>query len=174
MTARICNVAGCDRVTRKPGSEMCDLHYSRLRNRGTTDAPAYVNSGHVCLIEGCGNPSRRKGLCEMHGQRVKKHGDPTFEFRADNNHQWTGDAATYFAIHQRLRKTRGPARAHVCAFCGMPARQWAYDHTDPNERTSDVGPYSTDLERYQPACVPCHKASDLAHLRMVRSTVVAS
>ena len=62
----------------------------------------------------------------------------------------------------RLRDDRGPAAAYACAHgCGRGADQWAYDHSCPNERQSDVGPFSTDLDRYMPLCHSCHKLFDL-------------
>ncbi len=32
----------------------------------------------ACLIDGCGRPIHGRGLCDMHYQRLKKHGDPLF------------------------------------------------------------------------------------------------
>lgn len=56
-----------------------------------------------------------------------------------------------------------PASSHQCTHCDQRAKHWAYDHTDPAERTDPkMGPYSTDLDRYLPLCVPCHKRFDLA------------
>jgi hypothetical protein len=112
-------------------------------------------------------------MCKLHATRLRRHGDPHVVIPSDErdlaigerNTNWTGDGATYLAMHQRLRKHRGPARTRACFACGAPARQWSYDHCDPDERVSDDGlPYSVNLDRYQPRCVPCHKAYDLAHI----------
>lgn len=69
----------------------------------------------------------------------------------------------YSAVHERLRKSRGRAAEHVCE-CGQPARQWAYDGSDPNELSdTDHGrpvTYSADLSRYVPMCVSCHRRLD--------------
>lgn len=43
-----------------------------------------------------------------------------------------------------------------------PAAHWSYDHLDSQQKIdAECGPYSTDLDRYVPRCVPCHKKHDL-------------
>lgn len=48
----------------------------------------------------------------------------------------------------------------------MQARDWSYDHTDPDERYgrdregAALHPYSLDPARYQPRCRTCHIAFD--------------
>lgn len=123
----------------------------------------------TCSVDACTGPLRaRKTLCEKHYQRLHRHGDvhhPGRQHmpRLEAHWKWTGSDGSYNAVHHRLTKKRGPARAQTCA-CGAPAKHWAYDHTDPDERAGADGPFSTDLARYRPMCVPCHKALDLAHL----------
>ena len=71
-----------------------------------------------------------------------------------------GHTTAYMRVHQRLRRTRGPASAQPCAAgCGKAAKEWAYHgpQTPGNWR-----PYSTDLSQYAPLCVPCHKRHDQA------------
>lgn len=73
-------------------------------------------------------------------------------------------STSYHAVHHRLRRTRGPASAQLCA-CGNRASAWAYDRSDLNELTEWVKGggkviYSADLERYQPMCTPCHHTLD--------------
>lgn len=75
------------------------------------------------------------------------------------NPMWTGDDASYNAVHFRLWRSRGRASEHLCA-CGDQAREWAYQHGDPDERQSRLGPYSVDLDRYLPKCVKCHRRLD--------------
>ena len=72
--------------------------------------------------------------------------------------------AGYGAAHDRVRRDRGPASEHTCAACRRNrAHQWAYDHSDSNERVDpQLGPYSLDPARYRPLCVSCHKLADLA------------
>ena len=84
--------------------------------------------------------------------------------RGEGHYGWAGEEASYGTVHGRLREYRGPARLLQCETCDSPARQWAYDHLDPNEKQSDRGPYSADLSHYRALCVPCHKAFDLARL----------
>jgi hypothetical protein len=70
----------------------------------------------------------------------------------------------------RVRATKGSASQHTCP-CGAPAAHWAYDHQDPDQRIGQAGkrgeglPYSLNPDHYQPRCVPCHKAADLARLK---------
>jgi hypothetical protein len=62
----------------------------------------------------------------------------------------------YDAVHRMLRVKRGPARDHRCCGCGLWAKQWAYDHEDPEEVSRNGRTYSTDLAHYFPLCGPCH------------------
>lgn len=79
---------------------------------------------------------------------------------------------SYVTLHQRLRKRNGPARNQTCRSCLGTARQWAYDHTDPNQlwdtiqdgRTPYQIPYSLDLDRYIPLCTFCHRWFDKLNL----------
>lgn len=75
----------------------------------------------------------------------------------------TVEFPAYATMHYRLQRHRGLAAAHSCAACGVAAQEWAYDRRDPDELQSRHGPYSTDMDHYQPMCVPCHKALDAAH-----------
>jgi hypothetical protein len=78
----------------------------------------------------------------------------------------------YNAAHDRVRRDRGPAHDYRCVGCGRPARHWAYDHGDPDELASALGPYSLDLDRYRPLCVGCHKRADLDHRARARFAMV--
>lgn len=74
-------------------------------------------------------------------------------------------STTYRAVHSRLRREHGPASGYQCARCpDSPAKDWAYDHADADELTTDwygkTVAYSTDLARYQPLCRPCHTIFD--------------
>lgn len=78
---------------------------------------------------------------------------PKGEFRVED--------PSYETIHARLFYTYGRASERVCGRCGKQALQWAYDHSDPDEKVDPKGrPYSYDLERYTPLCVKCHRAVD--------------
>lgn len=81
----------------------------------------------------------------------------------------------YKAVHARLRRTRGPARAHRCAVCGKQAVDWSYSGTDPLEvaELPDPSPfprrprrYSLNPDHYAPLCLRCHRDRDRpAHCR---------
>lgn len=75
------------------------------------------------------------------------------------------DTASYRAVHKRLDADRGPASTHPCTHCGDPARDWAYDHNDPDELTAQVRggtlAYSLDQDRYIPLCKLCHQRFDV-------------
>jgi hypothetical protein len=78
-----------------------------------------------------------------------------------SNPNWRADAITYGAAHDRVRASLGSARRHTCVACGEPADDWAYNHADPEEKTSPDGyPYSVNPQHYQPMCVPCHRHFD--------------
>lgn len=70
--------------------------------------------------------------------------------------------ATYRGVHRRLRMLRGAANGHLCADCSKPAKEWAYDHSDPNAATCPrTGMlYSPDIAHYSPRCRSCHEALD--------------
>ncbi len=69
----------------------------------------------------------------------------------EQNSAWTGDNASYTAIHLRLRKERGPAKE--CIFgCGHSRYQWAHNFDGE----------SADLEEYVAMCTICHARFDAA------------
>lgn len=39
-------------------------------------APGPVTKDKICCIEGCSKPLKSNGMCSMHAQRVRRHGDP--------------------------------------------------------------------------------------------------
>lgn len=70
----------------------------------------------------------------------------------------------YTGMHTRLNRERGKASSHACVDCGQPAREWSYDHDDPDEvrgvhRGTPVV-YSLDVARYSPRCSSCHNDLD--------------
>ena len=105
----------------------------------------------------------------MHYERQRKHGSvdvvlphqtPWRRSGEDAPH-WKGDAVNYNGVHARLRRQRGRAGDQTCE-CGRPAKDWAYDHADPDERRDEThnGPYSTKVEHYIPMCRSCHRTFD--------------
>ena len=74
---------------------------------------------------------------------------------------WSGDDATYEAVHARVFNLRGSAKNYRCAMCEQQADEWAYDHSDPNEKRDPLNrPFSTDLDTYRPLCRSCHRRED--------------
>lgn len=177
-----CSVSGCGDYPRSSGADLCEKHYGRKRRTGTTDLlprkskrgkpipPARRERG-TCVVEGCDLiDSGPHGMCAKHKTRVDRHGDPSVFVpyserdmpKGASNPRWTGAQASYYAIHQRLKRARGRARAHRCTDCSGPASQWSYTRTNgPGHRECEIGPYSVDLADYDPRCVSCHKKFDL-------------
>lgn len=128
----------------------------------------------ICAIDGCEQvEDGNSGLCKKHDTRRRRHGDPLVVIKPSERAQpsgaahprWTGDDATYLGAHQRVRYHRGRAKDRACVDCGKTAAHWSYNRACPNEKQSDLGPYSTDITQYVPRCVSCHKRFDLAACR---------
>lgn len=123
-----------------------------------------------CRVPDCAKAHHGNGYCHTHNYRFKANGDPLVTRKpgsppGESNPSWRGDDVEYQAVHRRLRVYRGSASKHLCAACQSRARDWAYMHTDPDEKISaKVGlPYSTDLSHYQPLCSSCHNTLDALH-----------
>ena len=156
-----CAVEGCENMRDSRG--WCKMHYTRWLRDGAPGEPGRRDDHVGCKIEGCNNPHQGLGYCRLHYERVYKHGDPMYALRRDGerNPSWRGDDVKYGGVHQRLRMQRGSASSHGCDRCDAPARQWAYDHTDPDERITEDGmPYSIDVQHYIPLCIACHREFD--------------
>jgi len=108
-------------------------------------------------------------LCDAHYQRQWTTGDP------GPPEIGRPLLTTYKAVHDRLRRTRGPAAAFRCHVCWHAAKQWAYDHTDPAELTEifrgKTLTYSASLARYIPLCRSCHAQVDACFIRARRIDV---
>jgi len=127
----ICVVGDCESPVRSNG--LCQKHRKRMDVHGSVDLPDKA-------VAECANPECSRfaeGYCKRCWERVKKHRDPNCVKRA----HWTGDAASYNAVHRRLRVDLGRAVSYVCG-CGDPAKQWVYEAM----------------------CIPCHKSMDLARI----------
>lgn len=161
----ICNVEGCSREL-TTYTTVCNAHYHRYRRTGAYgSAVIWDRKPRLCAVDDCDKRISGHGYCLNHMRHWQKYGDPLYEyvpnFAGENNPSWKGDLASYHAIHQRLTANRGRAITRICR-CGAQAKQWSYDHTDPDERVSSEGAYSLDLSRYVPLCVSCHKRHDLS------------
>lgn len=77
MSERTCAVEGCDR--KFYGRGWCNLHYTRMRNTGTTDARVFQPK--TCTVDDCERranvPGSARGWCVPHYQRWQRWGDPT-------------------------------------------------------------------------------------------------
>lgn len=169
----LCTADDCPNPPRSRTARYCEMHYYRLRRNGKleVDHPQRESRGE-CTVDGCGlDDCGPHGLCPKHRARQVRHGDP-LAYRPNplpsgpDNKSWTGEQATNKAVHQRLRKLRGSARHYACVDCGGPAAHWSYDHKASDERyCPEHGPYTTNLDHYEPRCVSCHKRYDLNKIK---------
>lgn len=84
--------------------------------------------------------------------------------------RWAGSVPSYTTAHQRVSTLWGKASLYPCITdCGRPAREWAYDGTDPEQlygkRVGGMSYYSAWPEFYMPMCLSCHKRRDKAEYR---------
>lgn len=118
----------------------------------------------TCSVRGCEQETHARGWCGKHYRRWMRHGDVFcvgVSPRGERHPDWTGDRATYLAVHHRLYRERGYAKSYTCITCERPAQQWAYQHGDPDELIDSKGRvYSTNLDLYEPMCALCHTAFD--------------
>ena len=146
-----------------------------LGNHGSHDVHAhrrlrlvrrYLVNGK-CSVPGCPRPHEAHGWCVSHYQRWQRNGAPGPVDIVPFPRATVG----YNGAHHRVHRSRGRASDHACVDCGQPARNWSYDHSDPDQlvevvtmgRWTGQMPFSLDTTRYQPRCVSCHKVFDLAH-----------
>lgn len=147
-----------------------------------------VSPGSTCSASECGRKVHARGLCGMHYQRFRKHGDTMTvlvssttiqsgqvlnplggrSMMGDLHPNWKGQDAGYGASHTRVVTRRGKASEHPCVDCGSQAAEWSYDHTDPDEKVYhfkqgvkelDIT-YSTNPEFYEARCKSCHTIFD--------------
>lgn len=99
-------------------------------------------------------------MCGMHYQRVRRGQS------LDTPPRYGGSAIGYHMAHLRAKQLWGTARSYPCVSCGEPAREWAYDGTDPQEQPHVNADgytlmYSAWPEFYKPLCVRCHRNEDV-------------
>jgi hypothetical protein len=156
---RLCSVEGCGRPYYCRG--LCTRCYEHLRRCGTTEKRPLRR----CEFPGCSEPHEARGYCGTHYKRWQKHGDARQVVKpprhGEHSGRWIGDSASYPVAHDRVRALHGRPSQHTCRHCGRPAEDWAYDHSDSEERTDPRGrSYSLDPVRYMPLCRKCHRNFD--------------
>lgn len=174
MPESTCSIEGCERPAKC--RNWCQQHYMRWYRTGDPENGVRFNQkppvDGMCTIDDCRETAKARGWCDTHYMRWRKHGSPNVVKTpvGERHYKWTGDEASYDAVHQRLKKHRGKADAHDC-ICGRRAYQWAYDHGDVDERRGLSGGhefiYSLKLEHYVPLCASCHKLLDSARARQI-------
>jgi hypothetical protein len=167
VSDRTCQIEACGK--RVHGRGLCPMHYRKWRLYGDPLA-SRLRVQKPCIVDGCPRFGRIKGLCEKHHGRLSRNGTTSFVGQppGPQHPNWRGRDIRYAAAHRRVKMIRGSARLHTCEWCGAPARDWAYNHLDPNEMSTGRLPYSTDPAYYLPLCVFCHRALDREH-RQARS-----
>lgn len=155
------------------GLGLCNRHYLRKRRHGSPDVALCAANGAygaTCVVLDCDGEHHANGYCNVHYARLCANGTTNLlpARVGELNPGWRGDDVSYSGVHARLRRNRGPASDYACSLCAAPAAHWAYDHQDPQEKLSPLGPYSTDLAHYWPMCTGCHKRFDIGrHARCV-------
>ena len=151
---RACSVEGCGR--KHVGHGFCEGHLRRYKSTGDPGPAEFEPrkpKGDRCIVDGCDHLRYAKDVCDRHYQRLRKYGTLDLPEREG--------AATYNAVHLRIRAQRGPAKDNTCP-CGAAAEHWAYVRGDDQSvRYDNEGrPYSTDLSRYEALCRTCHRRMD--------------
>ena len=151
---RACSVEGCGR--KHVGHGFCEGHLRRYKSTGDPGPAEFEPrkpKGDRCIVDGCDHLRYAKDVCDRHYQRLRKYGTLDLPEREG--------AATYNAVHLRIRAQRGPAKDNTCP-CGAAAEHWAYVRGDDQSvRYDERGrPYSIDLSRYVALCRTCHRRMD--------------
>jgi hypothetical protein len=71
---------------------------------------------------------------------------------------------SYGDAHDNCRVLWGKANLYLCIECGGEARHWAYDGTDPTDRSHKLNGgmrWSRWPEFYMPMCPRCHVRHDV-------------
>lgn len=165
---RTCSVDGCER--KHAGLGYCLTHWTRFNKHGDAGSAEIRPQGldALCSVDGCEQPTRTRGWCRKHYLRWWRTRTTVAPPSPIHGTNWTGDTATYAAVHLRLRNERGRAAAFPCVGCGRAATDWAYDHSGSDEKIDEKRrPYTTDLSHYQPMCTTCHRRFDVLHGEIV-------
>lgn len=124
-----------------------------------------MNATQPCSIDGCERPRKyaKTGWCQTHYHRWWRNGDTSAVKVAGLKED--PYELSYRGMHTRVSSLWGKANEYPCAMCGAPAREWAYDGTDPTAKDELIAgkwpvKFSVFPEFYFPACHPCHRALD--------------
>jgi hypothetical protein len=167
MSDRTCTAPDCQKP--EQSASYCSMHKARLSRNGSLEAKrSWRRRTGQCIIDGCTHTDNGgRGICVMHRERIRRHGDPHLElpsnqFKPREEHwNWVGEDALYRSAHCRVQRLRGKAADRACTDCRGQAAHWSYDHLDPDEKRSDDGlAYSLNVEHYHPRCVQCHADHD--------------
>lgn len=129
----------------------CTREYHREWRRARGIQPQKQKQQRICAQPGCSKPPSTKSgkYCS------REHWAPRREREL---------STTYRAVHRRVQRQRGHANQHDCAHCGQQADQWAYDHEDPAEMSTEwygkTVAYSAEVDHYLPLCRGCHARFD--------------
>ena len=119
-----------------------------------------------CSVDGCPTKVKAHGLCHTHYMRLRRVGSAQADVPVAKKGT---NGIGYDAAHDRVRALYGKAHDHLCACgCGKQAEQFAYDHSDPDERVttrtwhgqSREVVFSADPTRYLPMTRTCHTRMD--------------
>lgn len=172
MSRPACSVEQCERAPRARG--MCKLHWTRWWKYGDPNVVLVAGVDFrvkaTCAVDGCDRTGVSRSFCQKHLWRLQKHGDP-LAFTPPEERGIKGEAPTSSTIHRRLGRNRGPARSYSCVDCAGQAREWSYDGKDANEIPAATGPYSLNLDHYEPRCVPCHRRYDASWQKRGRTSL---
>jgi len=127
----------------------------------------------LCAISDCESPARTRGWCKSHYMRWYRYGD--FRVKRSPWSRWNPNPnPSYEAAHRRIKRAKGLASDWPCIDCGGRARDWSYNHRDPDERTQVTTlprgrevtvTYSLNPDCYEPRCGACHATFDLRETR---------
>ncbi|ABE67692.1 hypothetical protein Wildcat_87 [Mycobacterium phage Wildcat] len=114
---------------------------------------------------------KNRGLCHpCYVRPPSERGKPRKKIR-----RMLSPTCSYDTAHTRCKNLWGSASLYPCIQCSEPAREWAYDGTDPTEMMGFSGApgtkrqerrggtemaYSAWPEFYMPMCSTCHSAFD--------------
>lgn len=125
--------------------------------------------GDVCRVDECSNICTRGLICNTHASRKARTGTfdkllhktkPVQYYKSAIRGEWS-----YHSVHNRIKRTLGPASEQCCVECGSIAREWAFMSGSPfsllgtNQR-GEPRWFSPRMADYQPMCKPCHERMD--------------